>query len=183
MQKKSEQILDLLMGGVTLKQARLKALKITKEIQGFGNSMASPSSSSSSSSGSSSRTSFGSYSTATTAGFNDIEHELNSNTKETLGSYGLGGIYGDEKPTTLRQTNDNLKALHLWDSHSGQETGSLLDSEGDEDAGKDDFISGICFKLVGISPFRSNIKKTTLRNYSDVGRATKKTFHRQFSAH
>ncbi|CBI23661.3 unnamed protein product, partial [Vitis vinifera] len=133
MQKKSEKIIDLLRGGETLKEARFKALKITKEIQGFGNYMASPSSSSSS--GSSRTSSFGSYSTST----------------------------------------------HLWDCTSIQETGSLLDSEGEEDAKKDGFISGICSKLVGISPTRTNSEKATLRNYSDVGRVTKKKFHRQFS--
>lgn len=189
MQKKSEQILDLLTGGqAVLKEARLRALKITKEIQGFGNDTTSPPSSSSSS-GSSSRTSFGSYST-TSSVWNDMEPEItNTNTnipKETLGSYGLGGIYDDdEKPTTLRQTNENLEAVHLWgSSSSGQERGSLLKTEGDEDAGKDGFISGICSKLVGKSPTSMiNVKKATLRNYSDVGTAAKKTYHRQFSAH
>lgn len=183
MQKKSEKIIDLLRGGETLKEARFKALKITKEIQGFGNYMASPSSSSSS--GSSRTSSFGSYSTSSSA-WNDIEHELNkyehqSPTKDALGSYAHGGIYEDGKPTTFQQTNEKFEAAHLWDCTSIQETGSLLDSEGEEDAKKDGFISGICSKLVGISPTRTNSEKATLRNYSDVGRVTKKKFHRQFS--
>ncbi|XP_054796119.1 uncharacterized protein LOC129301587 [Prosopis cineraria] len=50
MQKISDQILKLLQGGPTLREARLKALKITNEIQGFGSSEYSPSASSSSSS-------------------------------------------------------------------------------------------------------------------------------------
>ncbi|XP_057958501.1 uncharacterized protein LOC131151264 [Malania oleifera] len=47
MQKKSERVLKLLVGGETLRNARLNSLKITKEIEGFGNLIVSPSSSSS----------------------------------------------------------------------------------------------------------------------------------------
>ncbi|KAI3442104.1 ENTH domain-containing protein [Psidium guajava] len=47
MHKKAEQILKLLGDRETLKEARLKALKITKEIQGFGCYTSSPSSESS----------------------------------------------------------------------------------------------------------------------------------------
>lgn len=36
MQKRAENILNLLRGGIILKEARLKAVKITNEIQGFG---------------------------------------------------------------------------------------------------------------------------------------------------
>ncbi|KAK1309041.1 hypothetical protein QJS10_CPA09g02030 [Acorus calamus] len=49
MQKKSESILNLLSDDDLLQQSRSKALKISKEIQGFGNLIISPSSSSSSS--------------------------------------------------------------------------------------------------------------------------------------
>ncbi|XLR44470.1 hypothetical protein S83_029130, partial [Arachis hypogaea] len=54
MLKLSEHILKLLEGGEALNEARLKALKITNEIQGYGISSSSPSSSSSSPSSSSS---------------------------------------------------------------------------------------------------------------------------------
>ncbi|KAL3507618.1 hypothetical protein ACH5RR_033000 [Cinchona calisaya] len=45
MQKRSDRILQLLQGGEILRKERLKALKITNEIKGFGNLMISPSSS------------------------------------------------------------------------------------------------------------------------------------------
>nr|KYP38066.1 Epsin-2 [Cajanus cajan] len=45
MQKLSDKIVNLLQDGESLREARLKALKITNEIQGFGSSVNSPSSS------------------------------------------------------------------------------------------------------------------------------------------
>ncbi|KAK3417289.1 hypothetical protein EUGRSUZ_H03030 [Eucalyptus grandis] len=63
MHKKAEQIVKLLGDREALKKARLKALKITKEIQGFGSSTSSPSSRSSCSNSETLRTwSFGSSS-------------------------------------------------------------------------------------------------------------------------
>ncbi|XP_065864494.1 probable serine/threonine-protein kinase PIX13 [Euphorbia lathyris] len=69
MQKRSENVVQLLNGGIALKEARLKALKITKGIQGFGNVVTSPTStspSSSDSSRSSVSSSFFSYSPSST---------------------------------------------------------------------------------------------------------------------
>ncbi|XP_039048761.1 epsin-3 [Hibiscus syriacus] len=57
MQKRSDNVLELLQGGESLRQARLKALKTSKEIKGFGNSATTSPSSSSSSSSDSSRAS------------------------------------------------------------------------------------------------------------------------------
>ncbi|XP_030924156.1 epsin-3 [Quercus lobata] len=190
MQKKSDEILKLLGGGETLKQARLKALKVTKEIQGFGGSMGYPSSStpstttpSSSSSEASRFSSFLSCST-TSPTWNDIneldKHQLYTPKKEVLGSNSQGGIHDEENPI-FPAANKNSEGSHLWYSPRIQETGSLLDSEDEEDEKKDGFMSGICSKLVGSSPSRGNLEKVGFRSVSDAGRMTKKRFDRQHS--
>ncbi|XP_062165979.1 epsin-3 [Alnus glutinosa] len=160
MKKKSDEILRLLGGGEKLKEARLKALRVTKEIQGFGGSMTSSPSSSTPSSSSS--------------------DQLPSPAKESPGSYSQGGfIHGKESNTTFPTKNKNVEgSVHLWDCPKIQETGSLLDSQDVED-GK---ISGICSKLVGSSPSRDyNDEKVGFRSVSDAGRMTKKKFDRQYS--
>ncbi|XWS13869.1 hypothetical protein CRYUN_Cryun36dG0075900 [Craigia yunnanensis] len=129
MQKRSDKVLELLGGGETLREARLKALKITKEIQGFGSTTTSPSSDSSRAS------SFGSYFSSSTC--NDINEldKLESPilpTKEPIQNYSEGGILGEE---TLEFPSEDkiFNRVHLWNCPPIQEKGSLLESEGEED--------------------------------------------------
>ncbi|XP_022761152.1 epsin-3 [Durio zibethinus] len=126
MQKRSDRVLELLEGGETLRLARLKALKITKEIQGFGSTTTSPSSASSSDS--SRASSFGSY-------FSSFTYE---------------------RTVEFPSEDKKLNRVHLWNGPPIQEKGSLLESEGEEgDEKSDGLISGICSKLAGISPSKS----------------------------
>uniref|UniRef100_A0A5B6YJ30 Putative epsin-2 n=1 Tax=Davidia involucrata TaxID=16924 RepID=A0A5B6YJ30_DAVIN len=185
MQKKSERILELLHGGETLRQARLKALRITKEIQGFGNSTVSPSPSSSSSSDISQTSSFGSYSTTSSTwnktGDQLNKHEQSLHTKEAIENHSQMGIR-DGKPTILpNNNNENVEWLHHWDCPPIEEKGSLLDSEDDEEEKPNGLISGICSKLVGLSPSKRNGEKVAFRSFSDVGKVTRKKINRQFS--
>lgn len=173
MKKKSDEILKLLGGGEKLKEARLKALKVTREIQGFGGSMTS--SPNSSSSEASTFSSFLSCSTTTTPTWNDI-NELNKFQLPFLAK---------ESPesTDFSAKNKNVEGSHLWDCPEIQETGSLLDPE-DVGGGKTDgVISGICSKLVGISPSKgyNNGEKVGFRSVSDAGRTMKKKYDRQHS--
>lgn len=192
MQKKSEEILKLLGGGIALKEARLKALKITKEIQGFGSpNTASPSSSTASTTpSSSSETSrfssiLSSYSTTSTPTWNDTyelnkHDQLRSPTKDSNSEEGTRDHEESNKYFTFKKNNVNVGS-HQWDSPEVQESGLLLDSE-DEKA--DGFISGICSKLAGISPSGGNDEEFGFMSFSDDGRSssvTKKKFDRQYS--
>ncbi|KAL6292254.1 hypothetical protein ACE6H2_000396 [Prunus campanulata] len=204
MQKKSDQIQNLLGGGQPLREARLKALRITNEIQGFGSATSSPSAStpSSSSSSEASRASFASFST-TSSVWNDMNElskgyqEPSSTKLEAMESYSPGGICNDYDNKTcnfLASTSENSEG-QLWGCPPIQEKGSLLESEDEEDADADDyddleyfekapdgnFISGMFSKLVNISPPRAHGKKVGFRSVSDVGREGKKRFDRQYS--
>ncbi|GLT71422.1 hypothetical protein SLA2020_434400 [Shorea laevis] len=168
MKKKSDGILKLLGGGMILKEARLKALRVTKEIRGFGGSMTSSPSSSTPSSSSSETSNFSSF--------------LSCSTTKSPGSYSQGGIH-DKESTIFPAKNNNVEGSHLWDCPEIQETGSLIDSEDHVEDGKTDgVISGICSKLVGMSPSRGyNDEKVGFRSVSDAGRRMKKKFDRQHS--
>lgn len=155
MQKKSQKILQLLKGGHTLKESRLRALKITREIQGFGSS--SPSSSSSTLSPSfsfaTSRTSsFGSYSTTTSPTWSDL-HEENKLEKwpspdDALESHIWEGK-GNENKSPVSKVN--MKGQHLWDCPPIDEDDCLLEPE-DEEEKPASFLSGVCSKIVALSP-------------------------------
>ncbi|CAN6725974.1 unnamed protein product [Malus baccata var. baccata] len=201
MQNKSDQILNLLGGGQILREARLKALKITNEIQGFGSATASPSSATSFSSSASeaSRTSFGSFST-TSSVWNDINelsrsYEPSPTKLEAMERYSPSGLRSNDydKASNFLETNENSEGSHLWDCPPIEEKGSLLESgdEGDaEDDEEDEFyekapdgnlISGMFSKLVNLSPRRSHGEKVGFRSVSDVGREGQKKFDRQSS--
>ncbi|GLT76899.1 hypothetical protein SLA2020_485330 [Shorea laevis] len=176
MQKRSKKILDLLTGGETLREARLKALKITKEIQGFGNSLLdSPSSSSSSNS------------PRTTLNYpnesNKIDKLLSEKKKAQI--YLKGGTEDNEDGQNLSSSlrSEELEGLSEWDDSTSEETGSLLDPEGGENGKSNGFISGICSKLASLSPSKKySGEKMVLRSFSDVGRVNaKKKFDRQYS--
>ncbi|KAI8004729.1 Epsin-3 [Camellia lanceoleosa] len=178
MQKLSERILNLLQGGETLKQARLKALKITKEIQGFGNLMVSPSASSSSSSSSSEMSgtsSFGSCSTSSPA-WNEIVDETNKYDQHPTTKQAIAQGQIQDKKFSNPMGNKNIDGSHVWNCPPIEETDSLLDSE-DENEEKEKshgFIRGICSKLVGNSPSKYNGEKVSFRSISDVGMLTRK---------
>lgn len=202
MQKKSERILELLQGGDTLKQARLKAIRITNEIQGFGNMMASPPSSSSpSSSRTSQSSSLASYST-TTSTWNDIEDGLSkfdlSKKSGIIEHYSKGGR-GEEKASANLNAKKNFGESHIWDSCTRifEEKGSLInceeeeEQEMDEDNDNDDnkdyerphhFLSGARSRLVCVSPLgRNNSAKFEFKSLSDVHKVKEKKMERQFS--
>ncbi|XP_010262501.1 PREDICTED: epsin-3-like [Nelumbo nucifera] len=191
MQKKSERILQLLEGGEVLKEERFKALKISKEIQGFGNVVVSSSSSSSPSSSSSAKvstSSFGSYSTSSPT-CHELDEFLSKDellipTKNLNENYSQAGLPSDEKPSTFpaAANDEDAERRHLWDSHI-EESGSLLDPEEEyKEEGKEGFFGGICSKLKDGSSPKLEGKKVTFRSLSDVGKVVKKTFNRQFSA-
>ncbi|MBA0629003.1 hypothetical protein Godav_023627 [Gossypium davidsonii] len=187
MQKRSEKILELLGGGEALTQARLKALKTTKEIKGFGNTTTpSPPSSSTSSSDSSraSTSSFGSFftSVSTLADIND-PHMDNLETPILAKNE---SSFDEEKALEFPSSEDeSFKCMHLWDCPPIPEKGSLLESDGSEenDTKSEGFITDICSKL-GISPSKTTAvaaQKMAFRSFSDAGNVAKNKFGRQFS--
>lgn len=100
MQKKSERIIELMTDSELLQEARSKALKVSKEIQGFGNLLVSPSSS------------FSSNSTSTRPAPTDWNEQQSSPIKDS----------------TNNSHRASATRTHIWDTPS-LETGSLLDPE------------------------------------------------------
>lgn len=194
MRKRSERVLELLKGGDVLKQERLHALKITNQIQGFGNNALSPCSSSSSSSPSSSRvsncSSFGSFSTSSTPTWNEAEE------------FGNIDILKEKIPAKPK-----FEASHLWDPCAPiEEKDSLLNCEDDEEAEEglhnydgnvyeyndsskygdqrlSGFLSGIRSKLGNASPVgrSDHSERVAFRCISDVSRAKGERTERQLS--
>lgn len=200
MQRKSDEVLELLEGGPTLKQARLKALKITKEIQGFGNPISSPNSALSppgSSTSTSSRTSsFGSFSTVVFNNKhdrvnNDLPIKLVSPKKESdVERYSQGGIRDNDNEKdhclwTPFSKNGNAEGKHLWTCPQTEEKGSLLEGE-DDDAHDEDGDENITNNLVSKYTYTRidrvrNPGGHGFRSISDVGKMMKKKIDRQFS--
>ncbi|XP_028785578.1 epsin-3-like [Neltuma alba] len=200
MQKISGQILKLLQGGPTLREARLKALKITNEIQGFGSSEYSPSSASSSSSSSEphSASSFSPYSSSTaTPTYFDSVTDPNKNPFSPIKDYSHGGIWSDENTLVFRKKNmynHNEDENQLWDDPSVEERDYLVGSDvedDDDDKPKEKqklgFVNRICSRITGSSNggFRANYdnKKVEFGCLSDNGRRgeNKKKLQRQHS--
>ncbi|XP_027367796.1 epsin-3 [Abrus precatorius] len=160
MQKLSDQILKLLHNREALKEARLKALKITNEIQGFGSSVNTPSSSPcsvSSEAASPGISSFYSFSTPR----NDSNAAFPS-----------------------KNGKQHVDKNHRWNGPSGEEKNVLIDSDEDEYLAKPKgFVSEICSKIVGSNPpIVGKREKIGFRCISDVGsKVTKKKFDRQYS--
>ncbi|KAL2325151.1 hypothetical protein Fmac_024209 [Flemingia macrophylla] len=184
MQKLSDQIVKLLHDGETLREARLKALKITNEIQGFGTTLSSPSSSSSSSlpysffsSDPASPRSSSFYSVSTTS---TPAYTFDPNEKQQSPSIGNNIV--------LPQRNAKRVAInHVWKCPSGEEENVLIDAggeDGDMEKPKG-FVSEICSKIIP-SPIKgdnhNNRGKIEFRCLSDVGSTvTQKKFDRQYS--
>ncbi|KAL5195744.1 Epsin-2 [Glycine soja] len=181
MLKLSEQILKLLQDEEALIEARLKALKITNEIQGFGSSLNSPTSSSPSPCSLSSEASQGSscfYSFSTTSTptyIFDSNDQLNKHHSPSIANDGNINIVLPPK---------NVTKNHVWKRLAGEENNILIDSDEDEDMEKPrGFVSEICSKIIGGSPIKGdNREKIEFRCLSDVGsKVTQKKFDRQYS--
>lgn len=155
MHQKSQKILQLLKGGQILQESRLRALKITREIQGFGSS-SSPSSSSSTFSPNFSpsfsfTSSFDSYSTITSPAWSDLHGENkfeNLSSPEAIERHIWKGT-GNEKNSPVGKFNTNGK--HLWDCPPIEEDDCLIEPE-DEEEKPASFLSGVCSKLAALSP-------------------------------
>ncbi|CAJ1976444.1 unnamed protein product [Sphenostylis stenocarpa] len=145
MQKLSDQIVKLLQDGEALTEARLKALKITSEIQGFGSSVTSPTSSSSSSPGTSS---FYSFSTPSTPAY-IFDSDDKPNKPHSPSARNDNNVNIILPPRNLKQVNKN----HLWKRFAGEEKNILIDSKEEEDVDKPKgLVSEICSKISGVSP-------------------------------
>ncbi|KAL1806413.1 hypothetical protein ACET3Z_029481 [Daucus carota] len=191
MRKRSERVLELLKGGDMLKQERLHALKISNQIQGFGNKAHSPCSSSSSSSPSSSRVSncsFGSFST-TSSTWNEADDLSNID------------LLKDKIPAKPKS-----EASHLWDPSAPIEEKDSLLSQDDEEEAEDGlhncndfecndnnnqygdqmlsgFLGGIRSKLSTVTPLgrSDHSERVAFRCLSDVGRNKVKRMERNLS--
>ncbi|XP_047337182.1 epsin-3-like [Impatiens glandulifera] len=150
MRNKSDRILELLQGGDALKQARLKALKITREIHGFGNDSPctfSPfSDASRASSFSSSATSSPAWS------------EMGEGLKERKQSH----LW--DCPPYVEEAGSSL--IDHGDEGSGLGSGSRPGSAGSGGSGSGSgsggkpygLLNGICSKLASMSPTNKHIK-------------------------
>ncbi|KAJ4843850.1 hypothetical protein Tsubulata_037210 [Turnera subulata] len=179
MQKRSDNIIKLLNGGDTLREARLKALRITKGIEGFGSFVASSASlspSPPSSATSSATSSFGSFSTTGSTCNDPVD--LSSLLSPTEGEI--------EDPKTVitspRISKEGTEGSCIKDCPVIQETDSLLDSEDDEEDKQGGFISGIRSKLAAMSPSKeSHAEKTAYKSFSNIGSVIMRKHDRQFS--
>ncbi|KAE8735971.1 COP1-interacting protein-related, putative isoform 1 [Hibiscus syriacus] len=173
MQKRSDKVLELLQGGETLRQSRLKALKTSKEITGFGNS-ASTSPSSSSDSSRASNSSFGSFFTSASTPQDIIhDHLIDDLEIAILVKSEEDSFLGDKALQFPSSEDENLKCLHLWDCPPIPEKGSLMESDyhrGEKNFPKSSagFITDICSKL-------------GIRTKNDAANVIKNKFGRQLS--
>ncbi|MED6113771.1 hypothetical protein PIB30_073983 [Stylosanthes scabra] len=187
MLKLSDHILKLLEGGAVLNEARLKALKITNEIQGYGIS-SSPTSSSSPSWPSSPCSpqgplQFRSFSTPTTptpSYFDNINSSKKINNRKSS--------FSPPPTQQIRKEDHGNNNMHVWgggndDGVVDQERDVLIDDDDDRKLEKPKgFVSGICSKIIGGSgdPKVGGF----IRCLSDVGgrrREVKKKYNRQSS--
>lgn len=169
MQRKSERILSLLQEDDTLKQARLKAQRISSEIHGFGSSTTpSPPSSSSASSWSSS---FGSNST-TSSSFSDTEDP----NKDVDGD-NYGSDISTVSPRVSRDERSSPSGSHCYNRKEKESL--LVNMEDEEEGDKEDgnFVSRLCSRL-GISPRGHQFRNHSFKRLHD---GKDKRIHRQFS--
>ncbi|PPD95660.1 hypothetical protein GOBAR_DD07315 [Gossypium barbadense] len=155
MQKRSDKILELLGGGEALTQARLKALKTTKEIKGFVSTLA------------------------------DINDPHMDNLETPILAKNESSFDEEKALEFPSSEDESFKCMHLWDCPPIPEKGSLLESDGSEenDTKSEGFITDICSKL-GISPSKTTAvaaQKMAFRSFSDAGNVAKNKFGRQFS--
>ncbi|CAI8603122.1 unnamed protein product [Vicia faba] len=156
MQNLTNEILKLLQGGEALKESRLKALKITNEIQGFGSgsSLDSPTS---------------------------IVSSPCSFSSDQLGSPGSSSFCS----FSTNSSPKNVDEKQLWNGPAVEEIliGSGDDVDDDDDSYGEDgkpkgFVSEICSKIIG----GNGRGKIEFRCISDVGsKVAKKSYDRQYS--
>ncbi|WVY96657.1 hypothetical protein V8G54_028808 [Vigna mungo] len=173
MQKLSDEIVKLLQNAEALTEARLKALKITNGIEGFGSSVKCPSPTSSSSAGSSSF-----YSFFTTDNMFQSNDELNKQKSESIGNNSNINIMVPQRD--LKHVTKN----HLWKGFAAEEKNILIDSTEDEYVEKPKgFVGEIFEKISAVSPVKGEKRgKVEFRCLSDVGKKlTQKKFDRQYS--
>jgi len=162
MQKVSDEIVKLLRDPEALTEARMKALKITNGIEGFGSSVKKSSSPTSSSS------SEGSISTTSSPTMFHSNRKLNKQQQDCIGNNSNINIV--LPPRDLKHVTEN----HL-----------LIESKEDEDVEKPKgFVGEIYSKMSGVSPVKGEKRgKVEFRCLSDVGSKVNnhKKFDRQYS--
>ncbi|CAM8887419.1 unnamed protein product [Rhodiola kirilowii] len=198
MLRKSDRLMQLLRGGEILKQSRLKALKVTREIQGFGSLHMSPPTSSSNSSPSSARSSFGTFSPASSTWSGCDQEELfETSTKADTPTANRWAYAGKtkqyENPVSRtglmrmsRQTSGNVEneGAHGWNSPSFQNSGSLLEEDEQKGQKKNGSLNRVWSKISTISPKQKlgyDGNKTYFRSFSDAGREMKKKLDHQLT--
>ncbi|KAK1284202.1 Clathrin interactor EPSIN 1 [Acorus calamus] len=169
MQKKSERILNLLSDDDLLQQSRSKALKISKEIQGFGNLIISPSSSSSSSpiSTPSKKT------TSRTSSFGSSSHS--STTSSTNHDELIMNMHDDHQ---LKQRRPHQPLKDLIDLGPIEEKGVVDD---DDEEGCEKKLMELEEVGKGRRSGGDGGRGGGFRSLSDVGRVLKKRFDWQLS--
>lgn len=171
MRQKSQKLLRLLSDEAQLAEERSKALKISKEIQGFGNLIISPTASTPSSSSKSSRaSSFSSYSCDSPSW--SRQEELKHFMKD------LDDTQGGSPSTNMHKETEGQC---LWNSPI-DENGLLLEPKSDDHHVKENSPS----RWSNYTRFFRNAKQSAaqasgLRSLSDVGKVMKKKIDRQLS--
>ncbi|XP_019180501.1 PREDICTED: epsin-3 [Ipomoea nil] len=178
MQRKSERILNLLQDDDALKQARLKAQRISGEIHGFGSSTSpAPSPSSSSSSSSSWSSSLGSNST-TSSSISDDTEDSNKDVVDDCYSPDITTV----SPRAMMSRLDDKPSPSWTHCYNRKEKESLLvNVEDEEEEGdKDDpnFLGRLCSRL-GISPRGHDFRCHSFKRLDDG--KEKRMLLRQFS--
>ncbi|URD86418.1 ENTH domain [Musa troglodytarum] len=165
MRSKSKRILRLLGDEEQLKDARAEALRISREIQGFGNLIVSPSASSSPSSSSSSRASrtwsFGSSYSWDCPSWNGPDEP---NKREE--AHHVSGDSVDLKEAEM----------HLWDAPVQESSCLLITKKEGREGSPDGWSSRLRLRLFG-----KDDKRVAFRSLSDVEKEPKKKFERQSS--
>lgn len=195
MQKRSSRVLRLLIEGETLKEARLKALKLKKEIQGFGNCPSLPTSTTSTCSLSTSSPAFHASNWTRSPTFDSVMRTAKSTSPTKKDLVNNKSSYLQEVTVISRSNSspegmiknkkfEGLIVRDNWDWPRSQENGYLLDNDKFGEKGKYN-SDGICSKFVGMSPTKKGYGdnyEVLIRSFSDVGRLIKRKCERQFSA-
>ncbi|KAJ8466104.1 hypothetical protein OPV22_028656 [Ensete ventricosum] len=165
MRSKSKRILRLLGDEEELKDARAEALRISREIQGFGNLIVSPSASSSPSSSSSSRASrtwsFGSSYSWDCPSWSGPDEQ---NKREE--AHHVSGDSVDLK----------VAEMHLWDAPVQDSSCLLISKKEGREGSPDGWSSRLRLRLFG-----RDDKRVAFRSLSNVEKEPKKKFERQSS--
>lgn len=157
MRRKSETVLNLLTNKQYFRDARWKAMKVSKEIQGFGSNSPAVSSPSSSSSKTSRSSSFGSWSRNTSS---TSSNEVVSPRESPRGKQERSLQELARRLTTLHVVDKDVESPHVWDTLP-TETGSFLGAVDGNGEGAAGFL---------------------VRSFSNAGKVEKKKVERQLSS-